>query len=130
MLLGVVMPDGQVALLPAPLEVDADFMEVAHQGRSPRKRFRFASACMRGACQQWTGSACGVIERVLDDELLTLLPMAEALPSRVVEPPCAIRGQCRWYSQRGALACQGCAFVITDMLDAEPVATEPVTAAS
>lgn len=106
LLIGIVGPTGLISLLPDALPVDAEFNRIAHEGRAPEKRFRFASPCEGAACQQWTGSRCGVIDEVMG------LMVAEPPPGR--EPPCAIRARCRWYGQAGPAACQGCAYVVTD----------------
>ena len=107
-LLGIVMPDGQVAFAPNRLMVTRDFVSNAVQGRSPEKRFRFADVCVRTACRQWTGSRCGVIDEVLKDG------SAEGPSVQAERPECSIRPQCRWYDQARAEACRVCPFVITD----------------
>ncbi len=66
MLVGVVLSDGRVGFAADRIEVDAEFVRTASEGRVPEKRFRFASPCARGACSQWTGSRCGVIDRVME----------------------------------------------------------------
>ena len=64
-LLGIVLPGGRVAYAADRLVINEEFVAIAKQGRSPEARFRFSSPCARGACQQWTGSGCGVIDAVL-----------------------------------------------------------------
>jgi len=112
-LLGIVLADGRVAFAPDRIVVDHDFVESAQQGRPAEKRFRFAGACVQSACRQWSGSRCGVIDRVLD-----------AVPSEDYTsdlPVCSIRAQCRWFAQNGATACKVCSMVITDSRpDSEP----------
>ena len=103
-LLGVVEADGTVGYITPRLTVDAEFVEQASRGRAPEKRFRFAGACVESGCKQWTGSRCGVIDRVLEGDL----PKAGALPH------CSIRSSCRWFAQSGAEACGVCPLVITD----------------
>lgn len=107
-LIGVVGADGRVGLLGRPLPVDADFLEVARRGRAPEKRFRFAAPCVRSECRQWSGGRCGVIERVL------------AITGEVDRPlpPCGIRARCRWFSQRGGVACHACPEIVTDTREA------------
>lgn len=107
-MIGIVGADGVVQPIPTRLEIDADFVERARQRGSPEARFRFAGRCVEGGCSQWTGNSCGVIEKVLTG-------MAEQVVKPVDNlPRCAIRGTCRWYSQRGKAACQACVFVVTD----------------
>jgi hypothetical protein len=107
LVIGVVGPDGHVAHLATPLRADAGFLEgLRRDGASPEARFRFSGACQEGRCVQWTGSACGIIERVL----------AHLDPAQAAEvlPRCGIRRDCRWHSQRGAAACHACPLVVTD----------------
>lgn len=105
-LLGIVLRDGRIAFAADQLVVDADFVHVAAQGRAPEKRFRFASPCLRGGCEQWTGGRCSVIDSVLTD-------VAPSAGSEL--PACSIRARCRWFSQAGADACRVCPAVITDL---------------
>jgi len=107
LVIGVVGPEGRVAHLATPLRADGDFVErLRRDGTSPETRFRFSGTCQEGRCAQWTGSACGIIERVL-----ARLDPAEAAQTL---PRCGIRRDCRWYSQRGATACHACPLVVTD----------------
>jgi hypothetical protein len=112
-LLGIVNADGTVGYVTPPLQIDAGFVEQARQGRAPEKRFRFAGSCVEGGCAQWTGSRCGVIDRVLDSGL----PVDGDAPTRAALPRCAIRSTCRWFAQSGARACGACPLVTTDMTD-------------
>lgn len=118
-LLGVVQQDGSVGFLSERMKVDQFFVELAHQGRTPEKRFRFADTCMKSACQQWTGSRCGVIDRLIADN-----------PDFVGDlPPCPIRSDCRWHKQHGASACAICPQVVTNLLvEADPPAPIPALA--
>jgi hypothetical protein len=106
-LLGIVGADGRVQFVSDRIVVDDDFVQAARAGRAPEKRFRFGDACVTGACRQWTGARCGVIDRVIED-------LASGTP-RTGLPDCSIRPACRWYSQRGAAACGVCPEVITDL---------------
>lgn len=106
-LLGLVQADGSVSFLQEKLRVDRFFVELAHQGRTPEKRFRFADTCMKCGCQQWTGSRCGVIDRVLADN--------PDFVSHEEPSQCSIRAECRWHRQHGLAACAICPLVITDM---------------
>ena len=111
LLIGVVGEDGRVQPIPTRLEIDADFVERASENGIPEARFRFAGRCVEGGCAQWTGNSCGVIEKVLTGMAEQAVQPAESLPR------CAIRGTCRWYSQRGQAACRACVFVVTDQRD-------------
>jgi hypothetical protein len=108
LLIGVVGADGIVQPIRTRLEIDADFVEQASKSGVPEARFRFAGRCVEGKCKQWTGNSCGVIEKVLTGLADQKIAPAENLPR------CAIRGSCRWYSQRGADACRACVYVVTD----------------
>ncbi|MFL5338447.1 MAG: hypothetical protein ACJ8H8_36130 [Geminicoccaceae bacterium] len=104
-LLGLVQQDGTIGYLGDPLEIDAEFVDRANQGRTPERRFRFVNPCAECGCRQWTGTRCGVIDRTLEelagDETQSL-------------PRCGIRPHCRWFRQNGADACRVCSLVITD----------------
>lgn len=106
MLLGIVQSDGRVGYLGAPIEIDQEFVAKASAGRTPERRFRFGTRCLRSGCRQWTGSRCGVI-----DEVVAMVPEEEKVAAL---PACGIRPQCRWFGQRGAEACAVCPLVITD----------------
>jgi hypothetical protein len=105
-LLGVVMRDGRVAFSADRITVDREFVEIAREGRTPEKRFRFGGQCIEGGCNQWTGKRCGVIDKVID---------ANERDGIEDLPACPIRSECRWFSQRGAEACAICPDVITDL---------------
>ena len=106
-LLGIVQADGSVAFLDHRRVVDDFFVKLAHEGRTPEKRFRFADTCVKSGCRQWGNGRCGVIDRVLAanpdyreaDEL----------------PLCTIRTDCRWHLQWGARACGVCPLIVTDL---------------
>lgn len=105
LLLGVVQADGRIGYLGAPLAVDQMFVDRAREGRSPERRFRFATPCVEGACRQWTGTRCGVIDAAIED-----------LATHVGEdiPACGLRAQCRWHRQSGLAACHACPFIVTE----------------
>ena len=95
--MGVRQANGTIAILPEPLPVDDHFMQIVHKDPTPpEQRFRFSNSCVEKGCEQWTGKGCGVIERVV--QFLDSVPVKETLPN------CAIRPQCRWYSQKAAAA--------------------------
>jgi len=107
-LIGIVQRSGRIGFIKEKIIVDEEFVRIAHKGRSPEKRFRFAEQCREGACAQWSDGRCGVI-----DEVITMLA-----PTRVPDelPPCSIRPECRWFRQRGGRACAVCPEVITNSL--------------
>jgi hypothetical protein len=105
--LGVVQPDGTVEYLRHAIPVDAQFVQIASRGRSPEQRFRFSDTCAEGACGQWNGERCTVI-----DNVLAHLP---GTTERVSIPRCGIRATCRWYRQNGAEACASCSLVVTEV---------------
>ena len=111
-LIGIVGEDGKVGHLASPLVVDDAFVEKTspenNQGVPAERRFRFSGTCAESKCGQWTGSACGVIGRVMEH----LEEAKVMLEDRI--PPCTIRASCRWYNQREEKACMACSFVITD----------------
>jgi hypothetical protein len=104
-LLGIVLPNGRVAYAADRFVIDEEFVTIARQGRSPEARFRFSSPCLRGACREWTGERCGVI-----DEALRYASVSSDIPL----PQCSIRSSCRWFAQVGAEACGVCPLVVTD----------------
>ena len=111
-LLGIVLADGRVAFARDRLVVDAAFVQNATTAgsRPPESRFRFSSPCAKAACQQWTGSRCGVIDAVLEDVRDQGLEPAAASPL----PDCSIRHHCRWFEQAGTAACAVCDLVVTE----------------
>ena len=60
-------------------------------------RLRFSGTCIEGACVQWTGTCCGLIERAVIENV-------SAVPVDIL-PKCTIRPSCRWFAQRGRTAC-------------------------
>ena len=102
-LLGVVNENNEVDILREPLEVNAAFVEAANKGRVAEEKFRFVNKCVKSGCAQWTGTACSVIQRVLDTMEGALLK--DELPA------CNIRPTCRWFAQEGSKACQVCPMV-------------------
>jgi hypothetical protein len=111
LLLGIVLRDGRVAFARDRVVVDKGFVENASRGsHPPETRFRFGSPCVRGACQQWTGSRCGVIDSVRAEARAAGCPPPPALSL----PECSIRADCRWFEQAGAEACAVCDLVVTE----------------
>lgn len=109
-LLGMKGAEGRIVPLRTRMEVDAEFLASASRQGPPEARMRFASPCRSEGCAQWTGTACGIIQRVLDhiDRLPAPPRLAETLP------PCTIRQSCRWFTDRGRPACAACDLVVTD----------------
>jgi hypothetical protein len=110
-LIGIVLSDGSVAFSKERIMIDASFVEVARQGRSPEKRFRFSSTCKQKACIQWADGKCGVVDRIISEHE----DRAAAPHEAFVLPKCSIRPHCRWHLQSGDAACRACPEVITDM---------------
>jgi hypothetical protein len=111
--IGVVNEVGTVQFLSSPLPVTKEFIDIASQGRTPEKRFRFTNRCVENGCSQWNGSGCGIIEGVLKTE------QQIKIKSKPL-PKCGIRTQCRWFHQAGRDACIVCPLVVTDNREAEP----------
>ena len=107
LLIGIVLSNGTIAYSGTRVEIDSRFVEVAHHGRNPEKRFRFASPCLAGGCRQWASERCTVADRVVED----LAPNGRPIPT------CAIRPDCRWFRQRGLAACHICPEIVTDGSD-------------
>lgn len=106
-LLGIVMRDGRVAFSSDRMIVNQEFVQIAREGRTPEKRFRFGGRCVQSGCRQWTGERCGVIDSIT--EAVDIDVESAALPE------CSIRSECRWFYQSGAEACAICPEVITDL---------------
>jgi hypothetical protein len=108
-LLGIITPEEQVAMLSEQVEINQEFIDAVSQEKTPESQFRFANRCVKSGCQQWASGRCGVIDAVM-----------KVNPNLQVEninlPICSIRSQCRWYQQVGANACAVCPFIITDSL--------------
>ena len=117
-LLGIVLADGKIAFAKDRLAVDGSFVQNANIEGShpPESRFRFGSPCAQGACRQWTGSRCGVIDAVLEESR----QRNYARPPETPLPECSIRSQCRWFDQSGADACAVCDLVVTDTRASAP----------
>jgi hypothetical protein len=114
-LLGIVLADGSVAFAKDRIVVDGAFVQNAttEGSRPPESRFRFSSPCAKGACHQWTGSRCGVIDTVLNDARAQNYQPRDDAPL----PECSIRNSCRWFDQTGADACAVCDIIVTETRD-------------
>jgi hypothetical protein len=113
LLIGVVTGRGVIAFLHDRVEVDAQFVHIARLGRKPESRFRFASACRKSGCAQWTGNRCRVVDTVAE------LTDANDIATSTV-PSCSIRSWCRWHAQNAESACRACQFVVTELDPASP----------
>jgi hypothetical protein len=107
LLLGVVGPDGTVAYVQPPTRISADFVAQAQALGHPERRFRFSTTCREAACQQWTGTGCGVIDVVIGTR-------PAELQGKPALPACGIRRTCRWFAQHGAAACAVCPQIVAD----------------
>jgi hypothetical protein len=105
-LLGIVQKDGRVSFVGQKMLIDKDFVKIANEGRTPEKRFRFSNKCAKTSCEQWTGSRCSVIDKVID---------ILGAKDQIDLPACPIREECRWFNQCGSKACTVCPEVITDL---------------
>jgi hypothetical protein len=95
--------------------VDEFFNKLAHEGRAPERRFRFADTCVKSGCRQWDNGRCGVIDRVLAAN--------QNFRAEPELPPCSIRADCRWHLQWGLRACGVCPLVVTDLR--QSIAADP-----
>jgi hypothetical protein len=117
-LLGIVDEQGLVRHVKTPMVISHSFIEAAAEGSLLEQRFRFTGPCVKGACRQWTGNACGVIDHVMV-ELAKLAPTGHHNATTTL-PACTIRARCRWYSERGGDACHACIYVVTDQAGGIP----------
>jgi hypothetical protein len=101
--------EGRVAYVHPPTPVDAEFVSREISRGHPERRFRFAGACVEGACPQWTGCGCAIADLAAEATGVDRPPS----PGRL--PRCSIRRSCRWFFQRGAAACAVCPLIVADM---------------
>jgi hypothetical protein len=109
LLLGLVNAQGRIDFIAERVQIDANFVAQAKEGRPPEQRFRFSSPFLKRGCEKWDGERCGVA-KILHErapELLTQEPAA-ALPR------CSIRASCRWHGEYGDSICFTCTWVITE----------------
>ena len=123
LLLGVMTPSGTLSYIQPPTRVDAAFVARAQALGRPESRFRFSSPCVEGGCPQWTGTGCGVVDHVIDEEQPVELESGRL-------PFCAIRRDCRWFAQRGAAACAVCPRVVADIGGTETYSSALATSGS
>jgi hypothetical protein len=113
-ILGAIDGNGELRRFQQEFVVDDEFVSAAYTpaSRSPTKRFRFVSTCVKQDCAQWKGDHCGVAARIV----------AQYSEQQVMPPDeksfeltkCRIRSDCRWFGERGKMACLACKYVITD----------------
>ncbi len=109
-LLGVVADKGQMAYLAPNVPVTPNLIQGLTAGSIPiENRLRFAGPCIQHQCVQWKGrdggaGHCGLIEHAVKTFERTTGP--ETLPQ------CGIRSTCRWFAQKGRVACGVCPEVI------------------
>jgi hypothetical protein len=108
-LLGIVNREGRIAFLNTPVELQSSFIQIAHKGRPPGKRFRFTAPCLETGCTQWIEGRCSVVDTVI-------AAIHDELPEEHF-PTCGIRSSCRWFRQSGYAACTVCENVVTDTTD-------------
>ncbi|WP_031523575.1 hypothetical protein [Streptomyces sp. NRRL F-5123] len=113
-IIGVMTEQGRLAYLPTPVVLDTAFASRLQDAGEPERRYRFSQPCIESACSQWTGEGCGVIDHVLDDPPGSECAHHHGLTRPGVLPSCAIRRDCRWFSQRGPAACRVCPTIVAD----------------
>ncbi|KUJ65303.1 hypothetical protein ACZ90_49020 [Streptomyces albus subsp. albus] len=113
-LIGVMTEQGRLAYLPMPVVMDTAFAARLRDAGQPERRYRFSQPCIESACSQWTGEGCGVIDHVLDDPPGGACVQHPRVTRPGTLPSCAIRRDCRWFSQHGAAACRACPTIVAD----------------
>jgi hypothetical protein len=115
-IIGVMTGQGRLAYLPMPVMMDTAFASRLQDAGHPERRYRFSQPCIEGACSQWTGEGCGVIDHVLEGDTGSACTQHHrtAGPGTGVLPTCAIRRDCRWFFQRGTAACEICPTIVAD----------------
>ena len=101
-LLGIVTADGTMDILARPIPLNAQFLADHPEAE---RNFRFSGACAESKCRQWRAGGCGIARMVA-----AMTPDDDETPLR----PCALRAQCRWFTQTCAAACRSCHLVVTD----------------
>ena len=90
--------------LGGPARIDDDFVAIAHRGRTPEARFRFAEPCAQRSCANWADDRCGLV----GDLRAELAPVTTGSDL----PACGIRARCVWFAQEGRDACAICPQVV------------------
>jgi hypothetical protein len=116
MVLGVVQHDGTrpvVEYLNERVPATPEVLAMASPLK-PTEVFRLAATCAENKCPHFDGADCRLAARIV-----------KMLPEAVDRlPPCAIRRECRWYSQEGAAACKRCPEITTVSYDLSPQVRE------
>jgi hypothetical protein len=94
---------GRIEYLDSPQPVTPELL-AATAPLLPTQVLRFSATCQKEACGHFTGSACSLVDRVVQ-----IMP---AITTTL--PRCAIRATCRWFSERGAQSCFRCGEIVTD----------------
>jgi hypothetical protein len=139
--LGMVTPQRRVAYLTPAIAATPELLESLSadnlESGPLESQYRFAGPCVTSRCGFWTGSQCGLGQR-LADSFAEVTELARESPAddlaqhsknrgnsfdqdddanyaaRMNIPKCAIRGTCRWFAEQGPGACRACRFVVTD----------------
>ncbi len=104
---------GRVAYLATPQPVTPELLAMTAP-LQPTEVLRFSAACAEDSCRHFTGSACSLVQR-----LVQIVP-APTAPL----PACAVRRTCRWFVEQGRSACVRCSEIVTDGYDHNPLLTE------
>lgn len=114
-LFGIVSADGKVEYLEEGIKIDKTFVDAAkiyqtETGKAAEERFRFSGKCIQGGCNQWSNehASCSLVGKVIE-------AMNKKAEREEFLAPCAIRSNCRWYSQQGALACANCNEIVRNV---------------
>lgn len=112
-LLGRVV-ERKVAFASRPVRLNTAIASELRARGDPERMFQFAAPCAKSGCGQWAQGRCGVVDMILD--------ASQPGPKPASLPACLIRGECRWFIQRGPHACALCQYVVTDNTE---IATHP-----
>lgn len=112
-LLGIAGPSGRIGYLTPPIRVDESLLEDLRADGPPEQRMRFADRCQTSACIHWSGSACSLVDRVIQSAEAAVDETPDADGDDAL-PMCSIRASCRWFAQRSRAACAVCPLVLTD----------------
>lgn len=107
-LFGVVNAKGVVTFLPQKVELTEELITLGNQNGPAESQFRYTSRCAESGCNQWTGTACGVIKKLKELDLSEFEQKVQR---------CPIKGECRWFHQEGLSACKICPLFVADFLE-------------
>ena len=92
----------QIAFLDEPALPNEKLLALA-KPLQPTEVFRFTAPCASAACNHFGEGRCRLASKIV-----------RLLPEVTSElPPCAVRPQCRWWTQEGPGACLRCPQVVT-----------------